>query len=180
MHMWHAGRALEKMVLCEPPPDAGLAGPRECVRYLQAKLDEKPDLDSTRLCDVLRGSIKCRDFNVLVFALDILENLDIGDGEHETAGDRGSGHAAADSHDAGGGDAGAAAAADDDAPRDEEMRKERQRALPGVDLKYFGIKLLRIKCRFTEPTPGGWADLLVNFYFVDDPFKHVVEVQRPY
>ena len=27
------------------------------------------------------------------------------------------------------------------------------------------------------PTSGGWADLLVNFRFLDDPSKHVCELQ---
>jgi hypothetical protein len=170
------------MSLIEPPADAGQKTPRECVDLLQAKLDEWTlgvFCPATRLCDVLRcannrhrspppppfaadvsavrdalagsGSIKCQNFNELVFALDILEELDI------CRGQRDDGAGAADSH--------------------EDTRKMRQRALPGVDLDYYGIRLLRIKCRFTSPTPGGWADLLINFHFANDPHKHVVEVQ---
>ena len=41
----------------------------------------------------------------------------------------------------------------------------------------FAIRLLRAKCRFTTPTSGGWADLLLNFVFVDDEEAHVVELQ---
>ena len=39
------------------------------------------------------------------------------------------------------------------------------------------IRLLRIKDRFTTPTSGGWADVLVNFVFEDDKTEHVVELQ---
>ena len=40
-------------------------------------------------------------------------------------------------------------------------------------------RLLRIKDRFTAPTAGGWADVLVNFVFENDAAKqkHVVELQ---
>ena len=47
----------------------------------------------------------------------------------------------------------------------------------GFDLERYSIKLHRIKCRFTQPTSGGWADLLVNFSFTNDPNKHVCELQ---
>ena len=49
--------------------------------------------------------------------------------------------------------------------------------LRGVDITQLGIRLLRIKDRFITPTSGGWADLLVNFVFVGDENKHVIELQ---
>lgn len=40
------------------------------------------------------------------------------------------------------------------------------------------IAFVRIKERFLEaPSGGGWRDLMVNFYFRDDPHRHVCEVQ---
>ena len=43
--------------------------------------------------------------------------------------------------------------------------------------KTFRIRLIRAKCRFSKPTSGGWADLLINFRFLDDASKHVAELQ---
>ena len=40
------------------------------------------------------------------------------------------------------------------------------------------IVIVRIKDRFVEkPSPGGWRDLMINFYFIADPHRHVCEVQ---
>eukprot|EP00039_Didymoeca_costata_P022470 m.4612 g.4612 ORF g.4612 m.4612 type:complete len:741 (+) comp3029_c0_seq2:396-2618(+) len=39
------------------------------------------------------------------------------------------------------------------------------------------IVIVRIKERFSTQTSGGWADILVNFYFKKDPHKHICEVQ---
>lgn len=39
------------------------------------------------------------------------------------------------------------------------------------------IVIVRVKDRFTDPTDGGWADTMINFYFADDPNKHVAELQ---
>jgi len=39
------------------------------------------------------------------------------------------------------------------------------------------IKILRIKDRLTTPTPGGWADVMINFYFCDDINRHICEFQ---
>ena len=39
------------------------------------------------------------------------------------------------------------------------------------------IVLVRIKNRFKSPSPGGWADIMVNFYFTSDPHKHICEIQ---
>ena len=40
------------------------------------------------------------------------------------------------------------------------------------------IVIVRIKDRFVEkPSPGGWRDLMINFYFTKDPNRHVCEVQ---
>merc|ERR1712032_373520 len=41
----------------------------------------------------------------------------------------------------------------------------------------MGIRVLRVKNRFRNPTSSGWADLLINFTFVSDPDQHVCEVQ---
>ena len=41
------------------------------------------------------------------------------------------------------------------------------------------ICIVRIKDRLSsmeKTTPCGWADVLINFYFVDDPEHHIVEV----
>lgn len=47
----------------------------------------------------------------------------------------------------------------------------------GVDEK---IVIVWLKDRWTEPTNGGWADTLVNFYFADDETKTICEVQLPH
>ena len=39
------------------------------------------------------------------------------------------------------------------------------------------IKIVRVKQRYKTPAPGGWADLMINFFFVADPRKHVCELQ---
>ena len=39
------------------------------------------------------------------------------------------------------------------------------------------VTVCRVKDRFNEPSPAGWADLMVNFYLNDDPGKHMCEVQ---
>ena len=120
-----AWRAIEKMAL--RTESAGV----KCGALMEGPLDATP------LCDVLRGSLQCKDFTMLVTALDLLKALDseFGDLEH--------------------------------------ARGMTQR-----------IRLLRIKDRFTAPTSGGWADVLVNFVFEDNyattqnyAAKHVVELQ---
>ena len=90
-------------------------------------------LDASFIFDVLRGSLKCSDFNVIVTVLDLLLDLD-------------------------------------------EVHQKPSK-VGGFDLERYSIKLHRIKCRFTQPTSGGWADLLVNFSFTNDPNKHVCELQ---
>ena len=60
---------------------------------------------------------------------------------------------------------------------DEELGNPDKASSMGIDLARFAIRLHRFKCRFTTPTSGGWADALVNFSFVNDPHKHVVELQ---
>jgi len=59
-----AWRAIEKMALRTESEEG------EC-----GALKEGP-LDATSLCDVLRGSLQCEDFTMLVTALDLLEALD--------------------------------------------------------------------------------------------------------
>ena len=39
------------------------------------------------------------------------------------------------------------------------------------------VTVVRIKDRFNSPSSAGWADCMINFYFNDDPLKHVCEVQ---
>merc|ERR1711865_198813 len=39
------------------------------------------------------------------------------------------------------------------------------------------IAVTKVKDRFQNPTDGGWADLLVNFVFIDDPNLHICELQ---
>lgn len=39
------------------------------------------------------------------------------------------------------------------------------------------IRLVRFKNRFQQPTLGGWADIVVNLFFLDDPRLHVFELQ---
>ena len=90
-------------------------------------------LDASTIFDVLRGSLKCSDFNIIVTVLDLLLDLD------------------------------------------EEHQKPNK--VGGFDLARFSIRLHRIKCRFTKPTSGGWADMLVNFSFTNDPNGHICELQ---
>jgi len=39
------------------------------------------------------------------------------------------------------------------------------------------IVIVRIKNRFTNPSAGGWADCMVNFYMAADPAQHICELQ---
>jgi hypothetical protein len=39
------------------------------------------------------------------------------------------------------------------------------------------IVVVRIKDRFGSPTSGGWTDCMINFYFANDPNRHVCELQ---
>merc|ERR1712032_1341513 len=39
------------------------------------------------------------------------------------------------------------------------------------------VTVCRVKDRFNNPSAAGWTDMLVNFYFNDDPGKHVCELQ---
>ena len=55
---------------------------------------------------------------------------------------------------------------------DEEFGDERR--VEGIQAD-FRIRIIRTKCRFSNPTSGGWADLLVNFRFVGEP--HIMEIQ---
>ena len=90
-------------------------------------------LDSANLLDIVRGSLRCADFNVLVTVLDMLLNMD------------------------------------------DEFGNDAK--LSGIDMSKFRIHVHRVKCRFTQPTSGGWADMLINLSFVNDPTKHIVELQ---
>jgi hypothetical protein len=47
-----------------------------------------------------------------------------------------------------------------------------------VFLNHSKIRCVRIKDRFcTLESPGGWRDSMFNFYFLDDPARHICEVQ---
>ena len=47
-----------------------------------------------------------------------------------------------------------------------------------VFLESKEIVIIRIKDRFVEkPSPGGWRDLMINFYMANDPKRHICEVQ---
>jgi hypothetical protein len=39
------------------------------------------------------------------------------------------------------------------------------------------IVIVNLKNRFDVPSPGGWADAMVNFYFVGDDLRHICEIQ---
>merc|ERR1711918_244660 len=39
------------------------------------------------------------------------------------------------------------------------------------------VTVCRVKDRFNKTSSAGWTDCMVNFYFNDDPLKHVCEVQ---
>merc|ERR1711939_1052045 len=39
------------------------------------------------------------------------------------------------------------------------------------------IKVVRIKDRFSKGSLGGWRDCMINFVLVDDPNKHICELQ---
>ena len=60
---------------------------------------------------------------------------------------------------------------------DDELGNKRKAESMGLELDRFAIRLHRLKCRFTTPTSGGWADALINFSFVHDPHAHVCELQ---
>lgn len=42
---------------------------------------------------------------------------------------------------------------------------------------YEEIVLVGIKNRWAQPTPAGWGDTLITFYFATDPNKHICELQ---
>jgi hypothetical protein len=39
------------------------------------------------------------------------------------------------------------------------------------------IVIVNLKNRFDVPSSGGWADAMVNFYFVGDDLRHICEIQ---
>ena len=46
-------------------------------------------------------------------------------------------------------------------------------------LESDSVVIVRIKDRFVEkPSPGGWRDLMINFYLKSDPNHHICEVVR--
>ena len=48
----------------------------------------------------------------------------------------------------------------------------------GWDLDKFQIRIIHVKDRFTTPTSGGWADMMVNFSFAHGDDTHqVMELQ---
>eukprot|EP00035_Acanthoeca_spectabilis_P008589 m.155876 g.155876 ORF g.155876 m.155876 type:complete len:720 (-) comp14422_c0_seq4:106-2265(-) len=50
-------------------------------------------------------------------------------------------------------------------------------ALLGEEASDLKIVIVRIKDRFNQPNPSGYADCMVNFYMADDESKHICEVQ---
>lgn len=49
--------------------------------------------------------------------------------------------------------------------------------LAGPNNSAESIQIVRIKNRFFEPTPGGWADTMINFFFTEDANQHICEIQ---
>ena len=41
----------------------------------------------------------------------------------------------------------------------------------------LGLVFVRKKDRFLSPSLGGWRDCMLNFYFQDDPHRHICELQ---
>ena len=37
--------------------------------------------------------------------------------------------------------------------------------------------MVRVKDRFTSPSPGGWRDVMINYVVRDDPYQHICEMQ---
>ena len=61
---------------------------------------------------------------------------------------------------------------------DVDMGDPKKAKQQGWDLAKFQIRMIQIKDRFTTPTSGGWADMMVNFSFVHgDSTHHTMELQ---
>jgi len=61
---------------------------------------------------------------------------------------------------------------------DVDMGDPKKAKQQGWDLHKFQIRIIQIKDRFTKPTSGGWADMMVNFSFVHgDSTHHTMELQ---
>jgi len=64
-------------------------------------------------------------------------------------------------------------------PKGGEMRRQARAA--GWNAYKAGIKstieILRIKNRFMQPSPTGWADCMINFCFRNTKSKHICEMQ---
>ena len=41
----------------------------------------------------------------------------------------------------------------------------------------LGVRILDLKNRYDQPTSAGWADCCLRMYFLNDPQKHVFEIQ---
>jgi len=107
-------------------PMKGLVRMVEKLTLAVGEKNGKPEL----LCDVVRGTLECQDFQTMISAVQLLQELD---------------RELCDTGEAGG-------------------IQER-------------ICICRAKNRFGQPTSGGWADFMVNFYFEEDDHKHICEVQ---
>jgi hypothetical protein len=82
------------------------------------------------VCDVVRGTIECKDFTTMINVQRLLCDLDA---DLSITGQTG-----------------------------------------GIS---ESICISRCKNRFGEPTSGGWADIMFNFYFEDDEAMHICELQ---
>merc|ERR1711934_957981 len=61
---------------------------------------------------------------------------------------------------------------------DVDMGDPKKAKQQGWDLDKFQIRIIQLKDRFTTPTSGGWADMMVNFSFAHgDSTHHIMELQ---
>ena len=59
----------------------------------------------------------------------------------------------------------------------QELRDKRAKKRKSIE-KDLEVKIVVVKDRFMNPTPDGWADMLVNFVFPNsDCPRHVMELQ---
>jgi hypothetical protein len=65
-----------------------------------------------------------------------------------------------------------------DACSSEVRSGDRQHPYKGLVQHLPEVRIVRVKNRLKSPTPGGWADILINFVFdADERFNHVHELQ---
>jgi hypothetical protein len=127
-------------------------------------------LDASGLCDVLRGALICKDFTAVTSVVELLLWLDpeLVAGTQLADGIDGNGHHHYHHHHHNNNNHESSRNSSSGSSSDSHDHDQQAQ---------FQVRLLRAKCRFTRPTSGGWADLLVNFTFPDDPHAHVMELQ---